>query len=110
MKRCTIVALTNATPGREQEFNDWYDNQHVHDVLKVPGFVSAQRFACEDVPGFPAPKYKYCALFEVEGENPGQSVVELFSRHGTPELPASDAMDPDVYFVLYQPTSPVIRK
>ena len=44
MRTFTFVALTNAVAGREQEFNDWYDHQHVKDVLAIPGFLTAQRF------------------------------------------------------------------
>jgi hypothetical protein len=30
-------------PGREDEFNLWYDPTHLPDVLKLPGFVSARQ-------------------------------------------------------------------
>jgi hypothetical protein len=40
-----LVVLSNpATPAQEDEYNTWYDHQHMPDVLRVPGFVSAQRF------------------------------------------------------------------
>lgn len=35
---------SNPVPGREDEYNDWYTNQHLSDVLASPGFVAAQRF------------------------------------------------------------------
>lgn len=31
-------------PADEQAYNQWYDHQHMPDVLRVPGFVAAQRF------------------------------------------------------------------
>jgi hypothetical protein len=39
-----VVFSDPASPSEEQAYNDWYDHQHLPDVLRVPGFVSAQRF------------------------------------------------------------------
>src|SRR5207302_6908712 len=39
-----FIAFTNAVEGRSDEFNAWYDNTHVQDVLSIPGFKSVQRF------------------------------------------------------------------
>jgi hypothetical protein len=36
--------MTNAKPGRDQEFNDWYTNVHLPEVCSVPGIKSARRF------------------------------------------------------------------
>jgi hypothetical protein len=35
-------------PSREQEYNDWYDNVHVPEVLETPGSVSARRLRLAD--------------------------------------------------------------
>ena len=37
MPRNLVVALANCVEGRVAESNDWYDNQHLADVLAVPG-------------------------------------------------------------------------
>jgi hypothetical protein len=34
----------NARPGQQDEFNEWYGNVHLPEVLAMPGVVSAQRF------------------------------------------------------------------
>lgn len=39
-----IVFSDPTTPDVERQYNDWYDHQHMPDVLRVPGFVFAQRF------------------------------------------------------------------
>jgi len=39
-----FVLSDPATPEQEDEYNSWYDLQHVPDVLRVPGFYSAQRY------------------------------------------------------------------
>ncbi|KAF9040721.1 hypothetical protein BJ165DRAFT_1406759 [Panaeolus papilionaceus] len=32
----------------EQEFNDWYDTEHIRGLLSLPGIVSAQRYIATD--------------------------------------------------------------
>jgi len=44
MAKYVFVVMTNAVAGQEAEFNRWYDEEHLADVLKLPGMVSAQRF------------------------------------------------------------------
>ena len=109
-KKYTMVVLTNAKQGQDDEFNDWYNNQHIQDVLAIPGFTAAQRFEFVEKPGVPVPQYKYCANYEMETDDPGAVVTELFRRHGTPQLAASDAMDPTSYFALYEAITPVVKK
>ena len=54
-------------PAREKEFNDWYDNMHVPDMLEVPGMIRATRWASAQ------PKYsqhrKYLAMYELETDD-----------------------------------------
>jgi len=40
--------LICADPSREKEFNDFYDNVHVPNVLKAPGFVAATRYTIKE--------------------------------------------------------------
>lgn len=61
-----LVVLSNARPDREDEFNDWYDNVHVHEMVEtLDGYESAQRFVRSDPAGVPDQPYKYLAVYEV---------------------------------------------
>ena len=63
MARYKLVALSNAVEGRDDDYNEWYQSQHMPDVLAVPGFVSAERLqVLGDGP------YKYLAIYEIETE------------------------------------------
>jgi hypothetical protein len=108
-KKYTAVVLTNAKPGRDAEFNEWYTNRHVHDVVKIPGFVAAQRFQWAETPGVTPPKFKYYAAYELDTEDLGATIAELFKRNGTPLLPSSDAMGPEFYFAVYEAITPVVK-
>lgn len=65
-----LVVQSNPAPGREPEYNEWYNGRHLSDVLSFPGFVAAQRFVQSPVkrfPDWPEYKYRYLALYEFEG-------------------------------------------
>jgi hypothetical protein len=94
MAKHVFVVFTSAVEGRDEEFNEWYDNTHIHDVLKVPGYVAAQRFkVVSELSSGIAPKCKYIALYEMETDDPAKTLSELVSRAGTAELANSEAMD-----------------
>lgn len=46
-------------PALEDEFNDWYDTEHVPERAGLPGFETALRFRCVD--GWP----RYLALYDL---------------------------------------------
>jgi hypothetical protein len=95
MAKYTFVVMTNPTEGKEGEFNEWYNGQHIPDVLNVPGFVCAQRFKIADAQmgGEASKAYKYLALYEIETEDIAGVLKELRARGGTSEIVPSDAID-----------------
>jgi len=55
-----LVYTDLGDPSLEAEFNAWYTNEHIPDLLKLPGFLDAARY--QAVSGGP----KYLAAYEVE--------------------------------------------
>ena len=39
-----FVVLSNPVAGHEEEYNDWYSNRHLADIVAIPGFSAVQRF------------------------------------------------------------------
>ncbi|MGZ5228228.1 MAG: hypothetical protein ACXWCS_29065, partial [Burkholderiales bacterium] len=39
-----LVAGFDSSPVREDEFNDWYDTEHIPERRRVPGFVNCERW------------------------------------------------------------------
>lgn len=71
MARHILLVQTNAIAGMEREFNDWYSNTHLRDIIAIPGFVAAQRFERSEVrrfPDTPVYPYRYLATYEIEGD------------------------------------------
>ena len=69
MARHHFVVLSNPVTGREDEYNDWYSNQHLDDVLQVPGFVAAQRFRLAAMNPAQESLYGYLCIYEVESDD-----------------------------------------
>lgn len=54
--RFHYVVATDVEPGWEQEFNDWYDREHLPGLAAVPGCVRAARLRSLDS----GPRYHAC--------------------------------------------------
>lgn len=44
MARYKMVVFTRPKAGREDEYNDWYQNIHLRELVAFPGIVGAQRY------------------------------------------------------------------
>jgi hypothetical protein len=95
-----LVVFSNPRAGREEEFNDWYSNVHIRDVMRsCRGAIAVQRFmlAAEQRAGA-APHYRYLAIYEGDdhqGFTDGHKVI--FS----PQMPISEAFDFEDYRAGY---------
>jgi hypothetical protein len=104
-----MVVMTEPKAGLEDEYNDWYNNQHLADVVAVPGFRSAQRFKLKDAMGSEH-RQRYLAIYEIESDNPQELLAELFRRAGTPAMVMSEALDmKKIGTGLFEPCSPVVE-
>ncbi|MGE0487016.1 MAG: hypothetical protein AB7Q81_22890 [Gammaproteobacteria bacterium] len=90
MSKSVLMVLTNPVPGQEEAFNDWYSNVHIQEVVAVPGFVAAQRFALAPAQMGGAGAHGYLALYEVEGD-PAAALDAL--KAALPHLHMSDTLD-----------------
>ena len=57
-----LVASMNVDPAAEDEFNEWYNTEHLPFLAAVPGVITARRFRSDD----PARERKYLALYSME--------------------------------------------
>ncbi len=64
-----LVVLSNAREGQDDQFNAWYTDTHLGDVLGIPGFAAAQRFKLSDAQmGAADLPYRYLAIYEVDAD------------------------------------------
>lgn len=88
MKTLYIVR-SNPREGRGQEFNHWYDNVHFPEVMKVDGFLSAERFELNVSDSWGDQPYRYLAIYEIDSDNVA-GTLENIKKAG---LKMSDAID-----------------
>jgi len=68
MEKWILVVRVNCSDRlREDEFNDWYSNVHVPDLLEIPGFVSAIRYVNPDLSAWESGKY--VTIYNIETDN-----------------------------------------
>ncbi len=106
MAKATLVVMTNPVSSEvEDEYNDWYDNVHLQDLVAVDGVASAQRFRVLDIgapPDAPSPSHRYLALYEVEADDLEAVAQEVARRAEAGEMvitPALDAQTARVFWV-----------
>jgi hypothetical protein len=87
------VVQTNPVEGKEDEYNDWYEHQHLDDILRLPGFVSAQRFRLADTDPAQSAAQRYLAIYEIETDDINAVNMTMVAAAGGPSLPLSDALD-----------------
>ena len=68
----TVLVVTMEVDAEdEEEFNKWYNEQHLPERMAIPGYVSARRFKLED--GNNA--LKYLCIWEMDDVSPLQSYL-----------------------------------
>ncbi len=106
MPRYKFLVLTNPRPGEEAEYNRWYDEVHLGDVVAVPGFVAAQRFRIEDAADFSG--YRYLSIYDIDSDDPKATFEALTARAGTDAMQVSSALDPEASLSLWRAIGPIV--
>lgn len=76
-----LLTMTDPPVGMEEEFNAWYDDEHLPERLAIPGFVSARRWVADVEPG----QGRYLATYELSSPGVLSSAAYLERlNHPTP--------------------------
>ena len=97
MPRFDLAVLSRCTPGEEAAFEDWYANQHLPDVCKIDGVVSARltKVCYQKDYDLNAPPYGYLAIYEMEGDDGAEIMARILEVSGTDAMPLSPALNRD---------------
>jgi len=71
-----FIVEATVPPGIEEDWNRWYNEVHLPEIGDCPGFLSAQRYVCEDASG-----RRYVAIYELESPEAIRS-AEFAARRG----------------------------
>jgi hypothetical protein len=88
MSNILHVETRPSSPDRVDEYNRWYDEVHLPQVLALDGFKSARRYAPVGDDG------PYITEFELEGD-PQAAIATVTAAGASGQLTMSDAMQLD---------------
>lgn len=72
-----FVVKSNPVPGKEAEFNRWYTEIHLPEVIQIEGFQSAQRFRLNENQVQPDQSHTYLAIYEIDSANVAATLENL---------------------------------
>lgn len=97
-----VVGSNPVDPGREEDFNRWYSEEHLDHVLAVAGFTKARRYSLSPVRPMadtePSP-FGYLALYEVEADDLAQAGRDLQAALDSGAIPISEDFDLSAFSV-----------
>jgi hypothetical protein len=97
-----VVQASPASPELEGEFNRWYDEDHVPELLTLAGFTAARRYRRFPSPGAdPAAGPGYLTIYEVEADDLAAALAAMRAR---PRGKPSEALclDPPPVVAFYE--------
>ena len=108
-KGLLLVFTQPVSADRAADYNDWYDNVHLHDLVAVQGVVSASRYQVSDTQLLPEATPDgppYLAIYEIEADDPAAVLAAIREGGFRP----GDALDGATVQALFveQITEPVI--
>lgn len=110
MQRYSLIVFTNPVEDREDEYNDWYTNIHLPDVLRVPGVIGAQRFRRGETQRDAGPyPWRYLAIYECETDDVSKVIGELKARGGTELMRMTDSLAEERFVCFFKPITGMKR-
>jgi hypothetical protein len=95
MPRAVLVVQTRPSdPSREDDFNRWYDETHIPEVLAIPGIVGARRYRLSETQQVNGDRsYPYLAVYDLDADDLDTVVDELRRRMVDGTIHPTDALE-----------------
>jgi hypothetical protein len=109
-KKYKLVIFTNAVEGKDKEFNDWYQNTHLQQIVSIKSFAQAQRFRFHTniVPGSANPS-RYMAVYDIETDDIGASLAAMNALAASGRMPLPDSMGQPIVGAVYEEFGEVVK-
>jgi hypothetical protein len=109
MRQYKFLVFTRPVAGREKDYDEWYQNIHLHDLVSVPGFKSARRFRWARTHQKPADadEPQHLAIYEIETDDIDAVIAAMRTLRG--KVSMSDAIDlPASSSMFYEEYGPIV--
>jgi hypothetical protein len=109
-KAIMLVWSNPSEPSREDEYNKWYDSEHIPDVLKIPAFTGATRYKVSEAQFGPVnTPAQYIAIYEVDTDDLTAIPQIMADAFASGELPVSDVLVPSDLLIFEQASEHITR-
>jgi hypothetical protein len=102
-KKYKMIVFTNAVEGKDKDFNDWYQNTHLKQIVSIKSYVQAQRFRFHTniVPNGPNPA-RYMAIYDIETDDINAALGAMNDLAASGGLSVPDSMDQAIVGAVYE--------
>jgi hypothetical protein len=109
-KKYKMVVFTNAVEGKDKDFNDWYQNTHLKQIVSIKSFMVAQRFRVHTniVPGGADPA-RYMAIYDIETDDIGAALGAMGELAASGRMPLPDSMAQPIIGAVYEEFGEVVK-
>jgi hypothetical protein len=92
MPKTYIHVHSNPLPGKEAEYNSWYENVHLPELLQVEGVKAYQRFVLATVQmNDKKQSHKYLIQMEIDSDDIPETISRMYAAHPTMRMePVAD--------------------
>lgn len=107
MEKHILVVFSSARPDQDEDYNRWYDDIHLQDILASKGFAGARRYLLSDhqMPGKTPSPHRYLTIYEVETDDLQDALETLnAAADGMVVSPAADRSTAMAY--VFHPIGP----
>ena len=103
MAQGQLVVFSNALAGREDEFNAWYSDVHIPEVLKAaPQIKSAKRFSLNTIAVAEGVKgWQYLTVYEIDAQDVQGVLESMGAAMANGEFNMSDSGDMSSITMFY---------
>jgi hypothetical protein len=100
-----FMVFSNPVDGKEDTYLKWYEGQHIHDLLRIPGFVAAQFFKLSDTQFDGKQPQRYMMIWEIETDNLPAVFADVNARLKDGRTVFTDAFDNSYNSVTMYPVT-----
>jgi hypothetical protein len=101
-----MLVMSDPVEGREVQYNTWYEDVHLPQLLALDGIKSARRLRRARTLG-ERDAYAYLAIYEIETEDIDSVLENLVNTATAGQFSMSDAIDSEnTYAAVYEDLGP----
>lgn len=109
-KKYKMVVFSNAVEGKDKDFNDWYQNTHLKQIVSIKSFKVAQRFRFQAniIPGSADPA-RYMAIYDIETDDIGAALGAMGELAASGRMPLPDSMAQPIVGAVYEEFGEIVK-